>query len=144
MLGKTYIAFIVSIFLVVNWELAMSQNTELSSPWDNHRYNLEDNKSPYDKLRVDAGLTLNWKDANPTTVSSFLVSVGKMYPETLNPELISTDKFQLQRHIIHDNKEVTILEKTIYSHGVVLYFKNGIAEKEMNFYRLLTKYYPEK
>jgi len=135
-------AFCVSI-LLIHCVSAMSQNAVLSSPWDNHRFNLEDKKSPYDVLREKAGLDLSWKDANSTTISNFLIAIGKTYPETLNPELITTDKFQLQRHIIHDNKEVTILEKTIYSHGVVLYFKNGIAEKEMNFYRLLTKYYPE-
>ncbi len=114
--------------------------------WKGRSYNLTTDLSPFDSIRINSfQLPLRWHDADKSNIQNFLTSLPTTYyGSRLFVERILTEEYIIQRYIVvSDSLEITVLEKYSYGNGIILYFKNGLAEPEMKFYKLLTSYYKE-
>lgn len=145
---RTYTRLIIVMTVMINCLIyTVDSLAQIDSPdkWQGELYDLTAHQGPFDSVRINVfDLPLRWKDIDANKTERFLSSLTNIYDSSgLSVERILTEDYLIHRYIVGQTSGFTVLEKHSYSTGIILYFKNGIAEPEMKFYKLLTAYYEE-
>lgn len=97
-------------------------------------------KSPLDSLAEV--WTFNWQSANSEEKTKFKEELENLYPNPISVERVIDGNKSITRYIVNESDELpVILEKIQHSGCLIFFFKNGIPENEMKFYKTVTKYY---
>lgn len=134
MLVRCFRSIILFSFLILA-DFTFAQTEE--SLWQGKKYA---SKSPLDSLAEV--WTFNWQSANSEEKTKFKEELENLYPNPISVERVIDGNKSITRYIVNESDELpVILEKIQHSGCLIFFFKNGIPENEMKFYKTVTKYY---